>query len=159
MALATATITAAIAGMTVYKYGSTTTKISIKDINALDPHVEARDCPILFPAPGEWKGGAEGAPDEETTFGTASTRMWTVHQVFKYLFVQAQAGSERDINDYYLPASANADSIWSALLALDISGVDVEGVNMSPVGVVTDPTGTQHIGCFFDVTFRERINA
>lgn len=159
MALATLTITAAIAGMTIYQYGSTTSTINVRDIDELDPHVEVRDCPILFPAPGEWKGGASGSPAEETTFGTYNTRMWQAHQSLKYIFIQTQAGAGRDINDYYLAASGNADNIWTALTELNVDGVDVESVNMTPIGVVTDPVGDSHIGCFFDLALRERINA
>jgi len=159
MALNTSGITSAIASLSVVRYGSTVATINIKNVTALDPHVEARDCPILFPAPGDWKGGASGSPAEETTFGTPSTRMWIVHQTFKYIFIQAQAGTERDINDYYNAASYNVDALWTALTALDVSGVDVENINTTPIGVLEDPTGTNHVGCIFQIALKERINA
>jgi hypothetical protein len=157
MALDTATITAAIAAMQVTAVG-TSAYITITDINTIDPHIEARDCPIMIPAPGEWKGGASGSPDNETTFGAPGARMWQVHQNFKYIFVQALVGAGRDINDHYLAASQNADALWTAFTALNISGVDVKSVNIQPIGTIQDPMGEKMIGCFFDIAFLERIN-
>ena len=151
MALNTAGITAAVAAMSV-------SGVTITDINTMDVHIEQRDCPVMIPAPGEWKGGSSGSPDNETTFGAPGTRYWMVHQTFRYVFVQAVVGAGRDINDWYLKASQNADAIWTAITALDISGVDVQGINMGHIGTIQDPSGNKLIGCFFDITFRERIN-
>jgi hypothetical protein len=159
MALDTAAITAGIAAIQVLKYGGSAGEyITMKDVSALDPHVEQRELPLAMPMPGEWKGGAQGAPVEETTFGTASTRFWMVHQTLKYIFFQSTVGAERDINDFYLAASKNADLLWEALVELDVSGVDVEAVNITPIGVITDPMGDEFIGCFIEVTVREFVN-
>jgi hypothetical protein len=158
MSLNTSAITAAIASISVTAYGSTDA-ITIRDVDTIDPHVEQRDCPIMFPAPGEWKGGANGSPDEETTFGTFSTRMWVVHQVFKYVFIQSPVGAGRDINDYYKAASTNADGLWEALTQVNVAAIDVESVNMTPIGIISDPVGGKFVGCFFNIAFRERINA
>jgi hypothetical protein len=157
MALNTALITATVAALAVPAVGSTK-NIAFTDISNVDLHINQRDCPIVIPAPGEWKGGSSGSPDTETTFGAPGARMWLVHQNFKFIFVQAMVGAGRDVNDHYLKASQNADAIWTALTALNIAGVDVQAVNIQPIGVISDPMGEKMIGCFFDVTFRERIN-
>ena len=118
----TSTITAGIAALQVLKYGSLTEYITIDDISATELHIESRDCPILFPVPGEWKGGAEGSPDTETTFGTASGRMWWKHQKFVYALAEDVVGAGRDINDQYLSASENADAIWTARACFSQAG-------------------------------------
>ena len=158
MALDTAATTAGIAALAVPQYGNASVDITILDIDELDPHIEQRDLPVFFPAPGEWKGGAAGSPSTETTFGTPSTRFWLVHQTFKYVFIQAIVGEGRDINDYYLPASKNADALWTALAALNVSGVDVENINISPIGIVNDPVGTEFVGTIFEIAVKEKIN-
>ena len=160
MALNTAAITAAMAAMSVTGTSTTGTNgvIAIKDINTMDLHVHNRDCPIMIPAPGEWKGGSSGSPDSETTFGAPGTRFWLVHQTFRYIFFQAEAGAGRDANDHYLAASQNADLLWTAITVLNISNTDVQAVNIGHIGTIQDPMGGKLIGCFFEITFRERIN-
>jgi hypothetical protein len=151
MALSATTITAAIAALTI-------TGVTIKDISGIPDQVLDRDCPILFPMPGTWLGAGSGLPDEETTFGTPSTRYWVAHRVYKYVFLHSIVGAGRGVSEQYNAATAYMDSIPTALVQLDVATVDVEGITFQPLGVVQGPDGTKFIGSVFDIAMRERIN-
>lgn len=151
MALSATTITAAIAALSI-------SGVTVKDISGIPDQVLDRDCPIFFPSPGNWLGTASGFPEDDTTFGTPSTRYWQAHRTYNYVFLAAIVGSNRSISEQYNAATAYMDSIPTALVALDVATVDVENITHQPLGVVTDPSGAKFIGTTFAITLRERIN-
>ncbi len=152
MALNTAGISAAIEALSI-------SGVSIRDIDNLPETLQDRDCPLLFPTPGAWMEGSDAADEDETTFGTPSTRYWTVHTSLRYTYVRAQIGTGRGNSDHYNGAVTDIENIIEAVTALDVSGVDVERITHTPIGTVNDPASKKFIGCNFTFTFRQRINA
>ena len=134
--------------------------VTIKDITAIPQQVQARDCPIMFPHPQSWLQGGNGGGQAEgpETFGTPTTRYWEFSRTYQYVFLQATVGSERGIYVHYSNASANIDAIQTAILALNLSNVDVMNVNCSSFGVIEDPVAGKFYGCFIDIKLRERVN-
>ena len=153
MALAATTVSAAIASLSV------TGMKSIRDVDAVPEEVDTRNCPIMFPDPNNWLAAGSGAPIDETTFGTAGTRYWVVHRSYNYVWLYKECGDGRKLSSHYSAASTMLDALVTALVALDVSGVDVESVTHGPLGVVTDAVGTQFWGSMISVACRERINA
>jgi hypothetical protein len=151
MALNSAGITAAIAALNI-------SGVTIKDVTAIPQQVTNRDCPILFPFPNDWISGGKAAADE-TTFGTPSTRLWHVHRTFTYLYLHSAVGAGRELSDYYSGAVTKLENITSAITTLDVSGVDVETIAHTGIGVLQDAAGNKFTGCQFDITLQERINA
>lgn len=152
MALNAAAITAAIADLEI-------NGVTIKDITDIPLTVTIKQCPILMPLLDNWIGGATGSPDDETTFGTPSERMWVTHRNFRYIYLHKMLASGRAIDGKYADAIENIELLWTALTALDISGVDVENITHDAVGVLEDKAGNKFVGCFFEIDFKERINA
>lgn len=151
MSLSATTITAAIADLVI-------SGVTVLDVSEIPSTVTVRDCPVLFPMPGNWLGSGSGTPDEETSFGTPSSRYWKSHRVFTYVFIYAPVGTGRAISEQYTSASAFMDSIPTAVVQLDVSGVDLENITHKPLGVIEDATGAKFIGTNFDFAFTERIN-
>ena len=152
MALSTSTITAAIAALSI-------SGVTIKDANAIPDQVLDRDCPILFPMPGEFFEGGKGSPDDESTFGTSTTRYWHIYKTFKYLYLDSIVGSGRGINQVYADAAGRLDLIWTAILTLNVSGVDVKNAIPEKLGTVQDASGNSFIGTIWHIEVLERINA
>lgn len=152
MALNVIGITSAIAGMAV-------SGVTITDILGIPQNVNPPDCPVLFPQPSGWNGGASAAQETTTTFGTATTRYWQVSRTLNYIFLYSAVGSGRGNADNYAGASQAIDALIEKLLTLDMSGVDVETVAHTALGVVEAPNKQRFTGCEFSVTVRERINA
>lgn len=152
MTLSAATNATAIAALTV-------SGVTIKDVTAIPEKVNARDCPILFPSPDNWLGGANLEPaDGPTTFGTASTRYWLINRAYRYIYLHEAVGSTRGLKDVIYAMAAKVDLIIEALCELDVSGVDVQSVVVGDFGVLEDPAGNGFFGCTVTVTLRERIN-
>lgn len=152
MALNSAAITAAIADLEV-------TGISIRDTGEIPQTVTSRDCPVFFPMPDNWIGGSQIASEEQSTFGTPSTRYWTVLRDYQYMYLHHAAGAGRGNRDHYAAMVELLENLIEAILTLDVSGVDVVDVGHSPIGTYKDPAGNQFGGCPVTITFRERINA
>lgn len=154
MALSSTTIATAIAALSV-------SGVTIKDITSVPDSITVRDCPILYPSPAQWMAGGTAEPGTgSTTFGTPSTRSWTFNRTYKYVYLHAPAGSGRSIAEHYSGLTSKADSIFEALVTLDVSGVDVMAVTMGEYGVLNDPSETnKYFGFLVDITLRERINA
>ena len=152
MALSASTVSAAIASLSI------TGMKTIRDTNSIPEEVDGRSLPIMFPDPTNWLDAGSGAPEEETTFGTPSTRMWTVHRTYNYVWLYKIAGAGRGLQSHYPGGSAMLDAIVTAIIALAVSGVDVEGVSHSQFGLISDPSGKQFYGAFVSVKCRERIN-
>lgn len=151
MALSATSITAAIAGLTI-------SGVTIKDIDEVPTSVNPSDCPLLFPMPGAWLGTGTGLQDGETTFGIASTRYWQAHRVYSYVFLHSAVGSGTKLREQYNDATDTVDSILTALVQLDVDGVDVETVTNEPLGVLSNATNSKYIGAIFNITLNERIN-
>jgi len=133
--------------------------VTVKDITAIPENVKERDCPILFPSPDSWMGGANGEPSEgPTTFGTTTSRLWTFNRVYRYVYLHAPVGAGRGIKDFYSAMATKADAIITAITTLDISDVDVKNVAIGDFGVITDPVGSSFFGFMVDITLRERLN-
>lgn len=151
MSLDSAAITTAIAAMSV-------SGVTIKDTDEIPSIIYDRDCPMLFPAPGDWIDGSSAAVDDETTFGTATSRMWVVHRTFHYIYIHSEVNSARGYYEVYGNAADDIENIAVALMQLDISNVDVESVSHNKIGTMKSPNEKSFVGCDFNITFRERIN-
>jgi len=133
--------------------------VTVKDITAIPEKVEARDCPILFPSPDGWMAGGNAEPSEgPTTFGTATTRLWTFNRTYKYIYLHSIVGSGRGLKDHISGMTTKADAILTAISTLDVSDVDVKTMAIGEFGVLTDPSGNSFFGFTLDVTLRERMN-
>lgn len=153
MTLAATTVSAAIANLSI------TGMKSIRDVTDIPDEVDSRACPVMFPDPNAWLDASEGAPEEETTFGTPSTRYWVVHRGYNYIWAYREAGEGRGLKSHYSAGSTMLDAIMTAIVALDVANVDVQGVSHTRFGVITDPSGKSFYGAFITVRVRERINA
>lgn len=152
MSLSSSTIATAIAALSI-------SGVTVKNITEIPESVSTRDCPILFPSPDSWLGGANGEPaDGSTTFGTALTRYWLFNRVYKYIYLHAAVGSGRGLRDHLSAMATKADAVIEAFCELDVSGVDVQNVSIGSFGVLTDPAGNSFYGFTVDITLRERIN-
>lgn len=153
MALSSATISAGIAALSI-------SGVTVKDISGMPTKITSRECPIMFPSPTGWKSGGTAEPGTgPASFGTAYTRFWLFNRQYQYIYLHAQAGEGRTIAEHYTAMSAKEDAILTALVALDISDVDVMNVSTSDYGIRTDPSGTEFFGFTLSVTLREKINA
>lgn len=153
MALSATTVSAAIAALSV------TGMKSIRDVTNIPEEVDTRACPVLFPDPENWLDAGQGTVDEETTFGTPTTRFWQVHRGYNYIFLYKEAGDGRGIKSHYSGGSTLLDALVTAITELDVSGVDVESVSHTRFGLITDPAGKNFFGSFVTVRCLERINA
>jgi hypothetical protein len=153
MALSASAVSAGIAALSISGMKS------IRDTDNVPDEVDTRSCPIMFPDPEMWLDAGEGAPEEETTFGTPSTRFWIVHRTYQYIWLYREAGDGRGLKSHYTGGSLMLDAIVTAAVALDVSGVDIQGVSHTRLGLITDPSGKNFIGSFITIRCRERINA
>ena len=153
MALNSTAIATAIAALSI-------SGVMIKDISGIPDQVQVRDCPIMYPDPqGLVRGGnAEESQKGPATFGTPTTRYWIFNRVYTYTYLHAPVGSGRGLYEHYAAMLASQDSIITAITALDVDTVDVNKIEISRMGVVPDPAGSQFYGYSISVTLRERIN-
>lgn len=153
MALSATTVSAAIAALSI------TGMTSIRDVDNIPDELETRSLPCMFPSPENWLDAGGGAPSAETTFGTPSTRYWQVHRGYNYIWVYKEAGDGRGLKSHYSGGSTMLDAIMTAIVQLDVSGVDVESVTHTRFGIVTDPSGKDFYGAFISIGCLEKINA
>lgn len=152
MTLSAATNATAIAALTV-------TGVTIKDADEIPEKVNARDCPVLFPDPNNWLGGANMEPgDGPSSFGTADMRYWLINRQYRYIYLHEAVGATRGLKDVISAMAEKVDLLIEAMCELDVSGVDVQTVTTSDFGVLEDPAGNGFFGCSVTVTLRERIN-
>lgn len=152
MAINGAAITSAIAALSV-------SGVTIKDVSGIPQSVATRDCPLFFPMPGNWLNGGNAANEEETTFGTPTTRLWHVNRSLNYVFLHSAVGTGRGNLDNYSDAVTKIEALVSAIVQLDVAGVDVTSVSHTPIGVMNSPSQAKFTGCEFTIALRERINA
>lgn len=152
MAINAAAITSEIAALSVRN-------VTIKDVTEIPESVVNRDCPLFFPSPGNWLNGGNAANEESTTFGTPDSRLWHVSSGLNYIYLHSAVGAGRGNSDNYYDAVLDIEALITALVALDVSGVDVVTVSHTPIKVMSSPTQTKFTGCEFTIAVRERINA
>ncbi len=153
MALSSTGIATAIAGLTI-------SGVTVKDISGIPDEADPRSMPILFPAPSTWIGGGNGEPNTgPVTFGTPTTRMWIFNREYNYIYLHAPVGSGRGLFDHYSAMSTNCDAILTAIIALDLAGVDVKNIEISNFGALQDPAGKQFYGFMLKIILREKVNA
>jgi hypothetical protein len=149
MALSSSTISAAIAALTI-------SGVTVCDLSSIPVTLSARECPILFPSPSNWKNSAMQGP---STFGTPTTRYWEFLRTYRYVYLHAPAGAGRGISDQYIGLSAAEDTILTALSTLDVAGVDVRAMQVEEYGTFTDPSETtSFFGFIVTITMWETIN-
>jgi len=133
--------------------------VTVKDISGIPESIYARDCPILFPMPGNWYGGGNVVQEENSTFGAAGTRYWNTNHTMNYVYLHSPVGTGRGNADNYAGAVSNIEDVVEAVTALNVSGVDVKEISHTPIGVLQDPAGNKFTGCEVTITLRQRINA
>jgi hypothetical protein len=150
MALNSAGIHTAIAALTV-------SGVTIKDLSGMPSKVTSRECPIFYPV---GKGGGTSEPSTgSATFGSPTGRMWLFNRRFEYVYLHAAVGEGRGITEHYSAMSAKEDAILTALLALDVSGVDVMNIETTEYGIGLDPSDNQFYSFKVVLTLREKVNA
>jgi hypothetical protein len=149
MALSSSAISAAIKALSI-------SGVTVVDLDAIPVTITARECPILFPSPTNWKNSAAQGP---STFGTPSTRYWEFLRTYRYVYLHAPAGTGRGISEQYTGLSAAEDTILTALTTLDVAGVDVRALTVEEYGTFTDPSDTTSFyGFIVAITMWETIN-
>jgi hypothetical protein len=135
MALAIATVADSISKLSI-------SGLTIKDVNELPDSVQARDCPVIIPA-----------PNFVTNF-QAERQELTVNELdyrytLNYRLLAFPVGSGRGIFEAYPKAVEWTGKFLDALVANhSITGaVDIEPGSVISFGVVEDPGGSSFHGC------------
>jgi hypothetical protein len=153
MALSSTTIATGIAALSI-------SGVTVKDVSGIPDEAIVRDLPLLFPSPDDFIDGASSEPSTgPATFGTPSTRMWIFNRIFNYIYLHAAVGEGRGLMDHRPGMCTNCDAIITALLTLDLAGIDVKNVEVSDFGELQDASGKHFYGCKLKVTMREKVNA
>lgn len=150
MALAFATITDSIAGITVEG-------VTIKDIDEIPESVAVRDCPIMYPEPDGFISGFKYTRDST---GSGSTALATVNYNMTYAFLYTSVGSGRGLFDVYDDMLTKVGLIIDAIIISDgITGVvDLTIGDVSQFGAVPDPAGNMFIGTRLVFNIMEFVN-
>ena len=148
-------ITSAIAGMSV-------SGVKILDVGDVPESVTYRMCPVLMPRE-EWLGGGGGSPAADSTFsgGVPTARGWQAKRTFHYLFLENMVGQGRGVRKIYASAAVHLETIWEALLNLDVTNVEVLDVTHTRLGTMVEanvPDSNEFVGALFDILIREWIN-
>ena len=155
MALNSAGIASGIASLTI-------SGVTVKGLSNIPDTISVSDCPIMFPDPDNWMQGGIGSENGEgqSTFGAAADLpMWEFLRAFGYLYLHAATGQEIGLSAYMAAISANIDAISAALTTLNVSGVDVQMIDVTGLGTYTDQAGNAFYGCRISVACHERVNA
>lgn len=150
MALNSAGIHTAIAALSV-------SQVNIKDLSGIPNAVAERDCPIFIPT--KKIGGTAEPSTGPKTFGTTSTRLWLFNREFEYVYLHTPVGVGRTVAEHYVAMSAKEDLLLTALLTLDVAGVDVMNVRTTEYGVEVGPNSAEFYGFKVIITLREKVNA
>ena len=150
MALNTAAITQAVAKLPI-------SNVDIRDIDRIPDEVTVRNCPVMFPAPGEIASGYDNSP---ATFGGASAAYWAVTRTMTWLYLHSPVGEGRATFSHFADLMKTADAIIENFMELDIDGVDILKVSIEnatkPLEVLA---GDQFWGFSVTVLVREKVNA
>ena len=150
MALDTAAITLAVSSLSV-------SGVDIRDIDRIPDEVTVRQCPIMFPAPGEIAAGYEDAP---ATFGGATGAYWSVMRTIGFLYLHAPVGEGRGAFSHYAGLAEKADAMIEKFMELDIDDVDIMSVKIDGFSKpIEGPSGNQFFGFMVNMTVREKVNA
>lgn len=147
MALNTAAISAGIAALSI-------SGVTVLDADEIPPVVNVNSCPLLFPSPNGFISGGIAVPGP-TTFGPG---MWSFERAFTYLYLHTTVGQLPAMTSHYPEMDANIDAILTALVGLDVAGVDVLTVECSRAETIKDPAGNLFYGCEITVTVAEKVN-
>ena len=150
MALDTASITQEVSNISV-------SGVDIRDIDRIPDEVTVRNCPIMFPQPGEIAVGYE---DEPATFGGATGAYWPVTRTINFLYLPAPIGEGRSGFSHYSGLAAKSDEMVEKFIELDITGVDVISVKIDGFSKpIEGPAGNLFHGFTVSMTVREKVNA
>jgi len=150
MALAFATITDSIAGISV-------SGVTIKDIDEIPESVLVRDCPIMYPEP---DGFISGLTYTRDSTGPGSTALATVTYNMTYAFLYTPVGAGRGLFDIYDDMLTKVGLIIDAIIISDgITGVvDLTIGDAIQFGAVPDPAGNMFIGTRLIFAIMEFVN-
>lgn len=150
MALNTEAITLAVASLSI-------AGVRIRDLNTIPDEVLVRNCPVMFPAPGEIASGYENGPG---TFGGATAAYWAVTRVMSWLYLHSPVGEGRGAFSHFPELMRKSDAIIEKFMELSITGVDILKVTIENASKpIEDPAGNQYYGFYVNVLLREKINA
>lgn len=149
MALALATVTDSIAGLSV-------TGLTIKDLDEIPAAADPRQA-TLIPLP----NFVTAFSMERDSFGGGSTAKMTVNYTLNYrlLFTQPGKGRAGTIENYDNMV-ALVVAFWDAVIAIDelAGAVDIVPGGISNMGLVNDPADNAFIGCDVAVICTEFVN-
>jgi len=150
MALDTKAITLAVSNLSV-------SGVDIRDIDRIPDEVTVRQCPIMFPQPGEISVGYE---DEPATFGGATGTYWPVTRTINFLYLHAPIGEGRGAFSHYSGLADKADAMIGKFMELNITGVDILSVKIDGFSKpIEGPSGNMFFGFTVSMTVREKVNA
>ena len=150
MALDTTAITLAVSSLSV-------SGVDIRDIDRIPDEVTVRDCPIMFPQPGEIIVGYE---DEPATFGGATGAYWPVTRTINFLYLHAPIGEGRSAFSHYSGLASKSDEMAEKFMELSITGVDVQSVKIDGFSKpIEGPGANLFHGFTVSMTVREKVNA
>jgi hypothetical protein len=149
MALAISTIANSISGLTV-------SGVIIKDIDEVPESGDDRSA-ILYPKPDGFVTDLRVQPD---SFGTASTRKYTVTYALHYMLVGSPIGSGRGIFDKYSDMVGKAFAVLDAAIAAVglVGAVEFSVQGVSNFGPVADNSGNPWHGCEIAFLVTEFVN-
>ena len=149
MALAIATVTASIAGLSV-------SGVTFCDTSAIPPNVGDTRKQVFFPEPENFI--TDFSMKRDST-GMSNAKM-TVQYTLNYTYWHVSLGGGRTGLDEYDTLVARWAAIVDAILASDtLSGcVDFEVPHVSEFGVVPDPSGNLGLGFRFPIRITEFVN-
>jgi len=134
------------------------TGVTIRDLDDFQDEIHDRDSdlPVLMPAPNFFT-----APKiDYKSLGTGASARINVTYVLRYRFFYAEVGDERALNEIFQGFVGKVTEIVDAVIAGDSTAdaIDLQVVDISPFGVVSDPVGNQFHGCDFGIQVLEFVN-
>lgn len=118
--------------------------VTVKDATGMLDAVEARECPILMPAPNY----LSNIRVERESFGLATVAKKTIYYDLTYRLFYEAVGATRGLADIYNGLCTTLDATISAFVDDDaLSGtIDIVPAGALAPGIVTDAAGGQFYG-------------
>jgi len=158
MTLSAATVTAAIAGLSI-------AGVVVRDTTDLPKSFTKRDCPVLFPHPDEWMQGTRSEPGEGAQY-VGQAGVFDAVRSLRYIFLHSPAIAANPMEKIFPAMAARADAIFSAIESLNTQAglLTVRSVSYSQFGEIAAPpagatTRNFFYGCFFDIEILEMANS
>ena len=131
--------------------------VTIKDIDQIPEFVTGRNCPILFPRPDNFLTGISFTPD---SYGTGTTRKWSVRYVLNYVYLHAPVGSMRGLANIYSGFYTKIGLILDAVIAYQTvaEAIDIAPQGVFNIEVIEDGKGNQFYGTFISLNVLEYVN-